>query len=276
MSRYDLKSNKVAFIGAGHMAEALVNGLVKSSVCPANHITVADVRTERTSYFRSAFAVSSADNNQEAVRQADIVVLAVKPQVMNEVLDDIKDALPANALVISIAAGVPAKKIEYRLSGTCRVIRVMPNTPALVGRGVSAICSGSRADEEDLAVAEVLLAAVGLVVRVEERDMDAITAVSGSGPAYVFYLVEAMLAAAARLGLDAQASRSLVYGTLEGAARLLAESEVDAAELRRRVTSKGGTTEAAVALLDSRHVSENLVEAILTAAQRSAELSAGE
>jgi pyrroline-5-carboxylate reductase len=269
----ELKSARVVFLGAGNMAEALVHGLRKTGVCEPAGITVTDVREDRLQYFRAAFGVAATGDNRVAVAAADVVVLAVKPQVMGSVLREIAASLNKQALVISIAAGVPSRRIEEALGGTPAVVRVMPNTPALVGAGASAMAPGRWAGEEHLRWAGALMRAVGLVVPVDESDLDAVTAVSGSGPAYVFYLAEAMLEAARRLNLDEAKAQALVYATVEGAAKLLKESGVGPAALRERVTSPGGTTAAAVEVLNNRSVFDSVVEAIQAAAARAGELA---
>ena len=181
---------KIVFIGAGNMAEALVKGLTGGKT--VDRITVTDTRPERLEYFRNTFGVSGETSNVKAVDNAGTIFLAVKPQVMSDVLAELKGQIPAQAVVISIAAGIRASTIESGLGGQPRVVRVMPNTPALVGAGASAICPGRFATEDDLKRAERMLSAVGTVARVKEEMMDAVTALSGSGPAYVFYLMESM------------------------------------------------------------------------------------
>jgi pyrroline-5-carboxylate reductase len=269
-----LNVGKVAFVGAGNMAAALVGGMVRGALCPPQRIFVSDVQPERIALFEKDLGVRGAPDNSEAVKGAQIVVMAVKPQMMNEVLAGLRAALGSDALVISIAAGIRTERIEKALGEGRRVVRVMPNTPALVRAGAAAICAGRWATESDMAAAEQILGAVGLVVRVREEDMDAVTAVSGSGPAYVFYLIEAMLKAAKELGLEDAAARKLAYATVAGAAQLITETGTDAAELRQKVTSKGGTTAAAVDVLDRAGVGKSLVEAVLAAHRRSRELSA--
>jgi pyrroline-5-carboxylate reductase len=268
----DLKSSRIVFLGAGNMAEALVKGLLKAGLAMPSQIAVTDVREERRRFFSETFAVQGLAGNREAVVTADIVVLAVKPQQMRDVLSAIRGSLQPSALVVSIAAGLRTAAIEAGLGGGC-VVRVMPNTPALVGAGVSALCGGAGCTAADLTLAEELLGAVGAVVRVREEDMDAVTAVSGSGPAYVFYLMEAMLAAASRLGLTDEVARQLVYGTVAGAARLVTETGSPPSELRERVTSKGGTTAAALDVMRQRELAEILIDAMAAAHRRSRELS---
>lgn len=265
---------KLVFIGAGNMAEALIKGLVAEGVLKATQITATDVRPERLSELSIRFGIHTSADNAAAVADADAVILAVKPQQMAEVLAGMKAAMPRSTLVISIAAGKTCATFEAALGEGTHVVRVMPNTPALVGAGASAVCRGCWATEDDLATAAKLLGAVGLVVRTEEAMMDAVTALSGSGPAYVFYLAEAMLEAARRLGLDPDIAKQLTAATIGGAARLMSESPEPPSVLRERVTSKGGTTAAALAVLNDRKVHDAVVEALMAAAARSKELSA--
>lgn len=267
----ELDNRRIAFIGAGNMAEALVKGLLHAGVSAAR-ITVTDVRSARLDYFRTAFGVGALADNVEAARGADMVVLAVKPQQFNEVLPALSPAVD-RALFVSIAAGIPTARIECALGPTARVVRVMPNTPALVGAGISALCAGSRATEEDLSVAEALLRAVGKTVRVEERLMDAVTAVSGSGPAYIFRVMEAMEAAAIAQGLAPDQARALVVATVAGAGQLAACSGRAPSELREQVTSKGGTTEAALRVLDARDLAGAFNDAVAAAVRRARELA---
>ncbi|MCX7010234.1 MAG: pyrroline-5-carboxylate reductase, partial [Kiritimatiellaeota bacterium] len=235
-------SNKLVFLGAGNMAEALVSGLMACNRWARDRVVVSDIAAERRTLFAEKFNVTALNDNAAAVAEASVVVLAVKPQMLAEVLAGIRAALPADALVISIAAGITTTKIENLLGGRMRVVRAMPNTPALVGCGVAAICGGHNAKSTDLDTAENLLSATGEVVRVEETAMDAVTAVSGSGPAYIFYLMEAMLEAARQMGLSGDVARKLVYTTVKGSAELIMQHGLPPEELRARVTSKGGTT----------------------------------
>lgn len=262
----------VCFIGAGNMAEALLRALVKAGMPPAL-LRVTDVRPERLEFFRSELGVAGFPGNADAARGAEVVVLAVKPQMMDPVLQELRGAVDPAALVLSIAAGVPCARIEAGLGGAARVVRSMPNTPALVGAGASAICGGAHATPADLDRAEALLKPAGMVARVSEADMDAVTALSGSGPAYVFLLVERMLTSAADFGLDAEAARRLVIATVSGSAKLLEETGLDPREARRRVTSEKGTTDAAIRMMESRGVPDALCEAFAAARRRAAELS---
>ncbi len=269
-----IMESKVVFIGAGNMAEAIVSGMVTGDFCAPEKIIMTDIRSERLSDLESEYAVStSADNG--VVENAEIVVLAVKPQVMADVLKEIAPILQEETLLISIAAGISCAKIEADLVGDRRVVRVMPNTPALIGKGAAAIAAGTHADEADIEVAEAILQCVGLTVRVEEKDLDAVTALSGSGPAYVFYLLESMLDAAEEFGLEKETARSLALQTVEGAARLMKDTGESAKTLRERVTSKGGTTEAAIHTLNDENVKGAIMKALKAAHDRSVELSNG-
>ena len=267
-----IMESKVVFVGAGNMAEAIVSGMLAGGFCTPEKIVMTDVLPERLADLENEYGVTvSADNG--TVQNAEIVVLAVKPQSLPDVLAEIAPMLRPETLVVSIAAGVSTGAIEAALGTGRRVVRAMPNTPALVGQGASAIAAGSCADEADLEVAEAILQCVGLTVRIGEKDMDAVTALSGSGPAYVFYLLEGMLAAADEAGLDPDTARRLALKTVEGAARLMTDSGETAEALRKKVTSKGGTTEAALRVLDEAGVRETLVRAVLAARDRSVELS---
>ncbi|MCS7049839.1 MAG: pyrroline-5-carboxylate reductase, partial [Verrucomicrobiae bacterium] len=236
----------------------------------AARVIACDVRADRLTTLERELGIRvSADPTS-----ADVVVLAVKPQQMSEALAAWRPKQTGKELVISIAAGIPTSRIERELGGRPRVVRVMPNTPALVGAGASALCRGAYATEDDLACAEFIMRAVGIVVRVDESLMDAVTALSGSGPAYVFHLAEALMAAGEAQGLDAATARELTVQTIWGAARLLRESGRNAAELREQVTSPGGTTAAALAVFRERGLMEIYREAVAAATRRGRELAA--
>jgi pyrroline-5-carboxylate reductase len=268
-----IMESKVVFIGAGNMAEAIVSGMVAAEFCAPEKIIMTDVRPGRLADLAAEYGVGTSTDNR-VIQNAEIVLLAVKPQVMPDVLAELKLALRPETLVISIAAGIRTETLEAGMGGRHRVVRVMPNTPALVGQGASALAAGTYADEADLEVAEAILQCVGITVRVDEDELDAVTALSGSGPAYVFYLLEAMLAAAAEAGLNEETARTLALQTVEGAARLMKDTGEEAAVLRAKVTSKGGTTEAAIRSLDASGVKAAVTKALHAAKERSQELSA--
>ena len=269
----NLQNETIALVGAGNMGEALIRGLLSAKIVKPSQIIVTDVRAERREFFTKAFGVRAVSDNAEAVKAADIIVLAVKPQQMNEALASFKSVAVKSKLLISIAAGITTTRIERELAGKTRVVRAMPNTPALVGAGAAALAKGAHATDEDMTRAEAILGAVGITVRVDEKLLDAVTALSGSGPAYVFHVTEAMITAGVAAGLDEALARSLAIQTVYGAAKLMAEGGEAPAALRRKVTSPGGTTEAALKVMSDRKLVEIFVEAIKAAEKRSRELS---
>jgi pyrroline-5-carboxylate reductase len=269
-----LQNKTIAFIGAGNMGEALIRGLLAGKTVVPTQIIATDVRAERRDFLMKTFGVEAIDDNLQAVKAADIIVLAVKPQQVGEVLSGFKSAMTKRKLVISIAAGVTSARIERELGEGTRVMRVMPNTPALVGAGAAGIAKGAYATDDDLATTELILGAVGISARVEEKFIDAVTALSGSGPAYVFYVTEAMTKAGVAAGLDEALAKKLARQTVYGAAKLLVESGEQPEVLRRKVTSPGGTTEAALKVMAERKLAEIFVEAMQAAEKRSRELSA--
>jgi len=265
----------IAFIGAGNMAEALIRGVLSAKTATPEQITATDVRADRLEQLHRAYGIHTSTDNAKAAAKADIIVLAVKPQQMTAVLKGSGFTVQGSQLVISIAAGVPTGRIERELGGEPRVVRTMPNTPALVGAGAAVLCKGRFATEDDLVTAETILKAVGIVVRVEEKDLDAVTALSGSGPAYIFYMAEAMIAAGVEAGLPADVARRLAVQTVFGAGALLAASGEPTEQLRNKVTSPGGTTEAALKVMRECGFAKIVAEAMQAAARRSRELSGG-
>ncbi|HEX7531202.1 MAG TPA: pyrroline-5-carboxylate reductase [Pyrinomonadaceae bacterium] len=268
-----LQNKTIAFIGAGNMGEALIRGLLSTKTVAPSQITAADARPERCEFFTKHFGIPTTADNATAARYADVVLLAIKPQQMSTVLAGLKSVTASLRLIISIAAGVTTSRIERELGGIARVVRVMPNIPALVGAGAAALAKGSLATDEDVATAEAILGAVGMTVRVDEKLMDAVTALSGSGPAYVFYVTEAMVKAGVAAGLDEGLAKKLAIQTVFGAAKLLIESGEAPESLRRKVTSPGGTTEAALRVMSERKLMEIFTEAVKAAEKKSRELS---
>ncbi|MCL6618756.1 MAG: pyrroline-5-carboxylate reductase [Thermomonas hydrothermalis] len=268
-------SKTIAFIGGGNMARSLIGGLVSRGQPPAT-IRVAEPVAALRDALHADFGVAVFETAAQAVPGAACVVLAVKPQVMHAVCQTLAAQVQADRpLVVSIAAGITTRQLDRWLGGDVAVVRAMPNTPALLGAGVTGLYAATRVDSQGRADAEALLAAVGKTVWLDDEAlMDAVTAVSGSGPAYVFLLAEAMIDAAIAEGLPPDAARTLVLHTLLGAARMLTESGTDAAELRRRVTSPGGTTQAAIETFESGGLRALVHAAIHAARVRGAELSA--
>jgi pyrroline-5-carboxylate reductase len=264
----------IAFIGAGNMAASIIGGLIAGGH-PAAAIRAADPSADSRERLRAIAPVATFEDNAAAVRGADVVILAVKPQVMADACAAIADALAGtDTLVISIAAGIPVASLQGWLGTGVPLVRCMPNTPALLGCGASGLFAAAAVTAEQRAHAETILGAVGTVSWVAEEDMlHAVTAVSGSGPAYFFLFMEAMVAAGERLGLDRTTATRLTHQTCLGAARMAAESGVDLAELRRRVCSPGGTTERAVASLEADGLEALVDRAMAACAERSRELA---
>lgn len=265
------RTPSVAVLGAGVMGGTLVAGL-RDAGWPGDGVAVADHDTAKVATLAEAHGVTAVASNAEGVRGRDVVLLAVKPDVVPAVLAEIAPVLGSGTLVVSVAAGVALRAYEEALPAGTPVVRVMPNTPALIGAGASAIAPGAAAGEEHLALVERMLAATGLVVRVGEKDMDAVTALSGSGPAYVFYLVDALAEAGVLLGLPRDLATRLAVATVEGSAAMVARTGEHPAVLRERVSSPGGTTVAGVATLDAHAVRAGVVAAVRAAAERSREL----
>ena len=268
-----MNTYELGVIGGGNMAEAIVTAAAKGGMLSAGQIVVGEPSVERRRVLAEKLGVACEEHNGSTA-SAPRVLLAVKPQVMSDVLRQIAGDVSADALVISIAAGVSCAKLDAGLGGQGRIVRVMPNTPMLVGAGMSAVCAGPRATEDDVDWVCKLLACGGEAVVVDESQMDAVTAVSGSGPAYFFYLVEAMVAAGVAEGLSEADALALARQTCLGAGKLMADSGDAPAELRRRVTSPGGTTQRAIETMEAQNVQSAIVEAVRSAAARSRELGA--
>ena len=264
---------RIAVLGGGVMGETLAAGLLRY-VVPAPDVVVVEKRPERAQELARTLDVTVASPT-EAVTGSDVVVLVVKPQDTLALLDEVGPTIAPGTLVISIAAGIRTADIEARVGSGVDVVRAMPNTPARVDRGVTGVSGGARCRPEAVDLAVRMLQSVGQVVQVPESLQDAVTAVSGSGPAYVFYLAEAMIEAAVDLGLDLATAQHMVHHTILGAATLLDASGESAATLRRNVTSPNGTTAAAVSVLDQLGVRASVVSAIAAARDRSRELSGG-
>jgi len=267
-----LADRKIGFIGAGNMASALIGGLVKSYLVETDAVVASDIDPERRGRVARDFGITTTADNAEVVDVADVVILAVKPNKVAEVLEEVGGDVTPEQIVISICAGVSTAFIESFLPEGVPVLRVMPNTPAMVGAGMSAVCCGRHACDAHCQIARAILGAVGEVIELDERHLDAVTAVSGSGPAYFYYLMEHMEAAALAEGLPPRVAEKLVKQTALGAAKLAAESTDGPRTLRANVTSPGGTTEAAIYLFKTHNVDQLIVKAVREAAKRSREL----
>lgn len=269
-----METPNISFLGGGNMARSLIGGLVADNFAPQN-IWVADPNSESLGRLHSEFGVHTTVDNCEAARAADIVVLAVKPQVLRQVATEIspviRERLP---LVVSIAAGVREPDIDRWLGGGVAVVRTMPNTPALVKSGATALYANRQVSREQRDLAESILRAVGVTLWVsEERQLDAVTALSGSGPAYFFLFMECLEQAASELGLAAATARLLTLETALGAARMALSSDAGLRELRQRVTSPGGTTEKAIEVFNDGELCALVQRALGAACERSAELA---
>lgn len=264
-------TSKITFIGGGQMAEAVIGGLLSGQVCSGDSIWATDPVSERRDRLKSQFGILVGSANREAVAWADVVVLAVKPQMLSVVLSELGPTL-VHALVISIAAGVTIRTIAEQIAGAMRVIRAMPNVPALVREGMTALALGSAVSEDDSRLARTVFESVGRVVLVEERLMDAVTGLSGSGPAYIFQAIEALADGGVMMGLPRQTAELLAAQTVLGAARLVLESGVHPAQLKDRVASPGGTTIAGLHQLEQRGFRAALMAAVEAATTRSKEL----
>jgi pyrroline-5-carboxylate reductase len=264
----------VAILGAGVMGETLLSGLIRAGR-RVDDLLVGEKRKERARELEERYGVTVV-SNVEAAKQADTLVLVVKPQDMDDLLAEIAPTVRPGQLVVSLAAGITTAFIESRLPDGVAVVRVMPNTPALVDEGMAAISRGSHCDEQHLLEAEDLLASTGKVLRVPEKQQDAVTAISGSGPAYLFFVVEAMIEAGVHLGLPRATASELVVQTVVGSAKLLRETGEHPVVLRERVTSPGGTTAAAIRELEDHKVRAAFLTALEAARDRSRALAEGQ
>ena len=262
-----------AIIGAGVMGETLLSGLVRAGR-RVDQLMVGEKRAERARELEERYGVAVV-SNREAARKADTVALVVKPQDMGDVLEEIAPELRAGQLVVSLAAGITTSFIESRVPEGVAVVRVMPNTPALVDEGMAAISPGSHCDEAHLAEVEQLMASTGKVLRIPEKQMDAVTAISGSGPAYIFFVVESMIEAGVHLGLPRTTATELVVQTLVGSATMLRETGTHPVVLREQVTSPSGTTASALRELEVHRVRAAFLAAMEAARNRSRELAEG-
>jgi pyrroline-5-carboxylate reductase len=269
-----MSTPRIAFIGAGNMAFSIIGGMIKQGVEPSR-IWATNIDQNSLDQLKQDFNVNTTQDNNEAVANADVVVLSVKPQVLKTVVEDLKETLIANnPLIISIAAGIKAETLQSWIGQPQAIVRCMPNTPALLQCGASGLYKTQEVTDAQAQTAEQLMNAVGLTLWVnDEAGIDAVTAVSGSGPAYYFLFMEAMQQAGEALGLDSDTAKQLTLQTALGAARMALESTDSPAELRRKVTSPGGTTEQAINTFQQNNLEAIVKEAMQAAADRSQELS---
>lgn len=266
-----LNNKKIGFIGGGAMAEAIIKGLLTSNMVKADNITVSDVSDARLEYLHSKLGVTAINNNVIAAKQSDVLFIAVKPQIITNVLQLLAPIVAKSTTVISIAAGISTASIEkYFLDAP--VIRVMPNTPLAIGEGMSAIALGKNASKEDGELAMQVFSSSGKAVIVNENLLDGVTGLSGSGPGYAFVIIDALADAGVSVGLSRQTALTLAAQTLLGAAKMVLETGEHPAKLRDAVTSPAGTTIAGIRIMEQRGVRAALIDAVITAAKRSAEM----
>ena len=266
-----MMEKSIGFVGAGNMAEAMIRGLLRGKLFAPGDVIASAPREERRQELADKYGIRMTADNREAAAQS-IVVLSVKPQILAKVLTEIVDAVPVDSLVISIAAGVPVAAIQAKLRESTRVVRAMPNTPALVDAGATAIARGEHAHESDLDDTKRIFDAVGITVVLDESLMDAVTGLSGSGPAYVFLILEALSDAGVKVGLSRRTSQLLAAQTLLGSAKLLLETNEHPGRLKDMVTSPGGTAITGLHTLEHGGVRTTLMNAVEAATRRSREL----
>ena len=274
MNNSRLQQYHIAFVGGGNMAASIIGGLLESGQT-ASCISAADPMPDSLARLRDIGPIEVYEDNAEAVAHADVIIMAVKPQVMAKATESIADAVKKNsALVISIAAGITVEQIQSRLDPGAAIVRCMPNTPALLRSGASGLFANAQCSEQQRDFAQTILSAVGITCWVDtENELDAITALSGSGPAYFFLFMEAMITAGKEQGLEEEVATRLAVQTALGAARMALESDVDLAELRRRVTSPGGTTERAIQSFERDELQHTVARAMQAAAERAVEMA---
>jgi pyrroline-5-carboxylate reductase len=267
-----IKGKRVGFLGAGNMGEALIRGMLQSGLVPAASITASDAQHNRLAHITGQYGIRGVESNVDLVRGSDVIVLAVKPQIMASVLGEVASEVDAHKLLISIAAGVATATIRAQLGGPVRLIRVMPNTPALVLEGVTAIARAEGLAGGDLETAQELFGAVGKAVLIDEESLDAVTGLSGSGPAYVAIVIESLADGGVRMGLDRATAMTLAAQTVLGSAKLILETGMHPGQLKDMVSSPGGTTIAGIAALEEGGLRRTFISAVERATLRSREL----
>lgn len=267
-------TKKIGIIGCGNMGEALFDRLCRI-LEKSTRIMVSEMDAGRRDYIQGKYRIIVEIDNNLVIKNSDVIIIAVKPQNFEELFGEICCGMTKDKLLISIAAGISTQYIEKLAKEDVPVVRVMPNMPAIIGEAVSTITAGKFAKKEHMDITQEIFSTIGEVIEIDERLVDAVTAVSGSGPAYFFYLMESLEEAAKELGLSDKAARALVVKTALGSAKLLDELKESPANLRAKVASKGGTTEAAVKVFDSKNMKTTIKEAVKAACKRSKELSKG-
>lgn len=267
-----LAGRQIAFIGAGNMTEALIAGMLKGHLALPEQLYASDVLEERRAHLQERYKVRVGADNAETARWGQIVILSVEPQILDSVLDEIRSSLRADALVISVAAGYPISRVAAHLTPQTRIVRAMPNSPSSVLEGVSALTLGPGVTQEEAKSARAIFESVGKVVEVEERLMDAVTGLSGSGPAYVYVMIEALADGGVKMGLSRPVAELLAAQTALGAARMVMESGEHPGRLKDRVASPGGTTIAGLHQIEEGRLRATLISAVEAATKRAQEL----
>jgi pyrroline-5-carboxylate reductase len=265
----------IGFLGAGNMAEALIRGLVQGRVVAPTNIVASAPRGERLDELSTTYGIVTTTDNAEVARRAQLLVLSVKPQILERVVHEVSSHVQAGALVVSIAAGIDTATIESHLPSGARVVRAMPNTPALVRAGATAIARGRHATDADVAEARLVFDAVGMSVVLDESQLDAVTGLSGSGPAYIFLILEALADAGVKVGLSRRNAQRLAAQTVMGSAKLLLDTDEHPGKLKDMVTSPGGTAIAGLHTLEQGGLRTTLINAVETATKRARELGRG-
>ncbi len=268
-----MNNKTIGFIGAGKMASAIIKGLLSSKTFDNEHIIAAEVNEIAAQKAKENFKIKVVKNANEAVNNSNIILIATKPFVVPELLETIKNDIRNDQLIISIAAGITFEKLENALGKDKKLVRVMPNTPALVECGMSAICKNSSAKEEDLELVKTIFSKIGKVIKCEEKDMDAVTGVSGSGPAFYYYIIDKIAKAGEKLGLDYKTALTLSAQTALGAAKMLQETGNTPEELITAVTTPGGTTAEGNRVLNESNIEDILFETVRKTAEKSAQMS---
>ncbi len=264
---------KIAFIGAGSMAEAIISGLIQSQIIDKQQIIVTNRNNrQRISYLKEKYQIISMQNKQQLMEQADIILLATKPCDMEQAIASVQPYMRDNHLILSVTAGMSTKRIERWIGLKIPVIRAMPNTSASIGYSATALCIGAYATTEHLQIAEQLFNTIGTTVQVNEAEMHMVTGISGSGPAYIYYLIEAMEQVAVEAGMSSATAKQLIHQTLLGAGKMLNQTNESATELRKKITSPAGTTEAGIQTLEQNHFQQMIKNCIYAARDRSIEL----
>ncbi|NLC76527.1 MAG: pyrroline-5-carboxylate reductase [Clostridia bacterium] len=266
---------QLAIIGGGAIGEALAAGAIKSGLYAPEQVLVSDPLAARRDYLANRYQVQTTTDNFKAVREAAALVMAVKPQVYMDIFKPLASKITGEQLVISVAAGITVKEIEAALTAQVPVVRVMPNTPCLVGKGATVLARGTYALTEHIMIADRLFSALGFTVELPEASLDAVTALSGSGPAYVYLILESLIDAGVRIGLPRELSRQLMLQTMAGSVQMMAETGKHPAELKDMVTSPGGTTAAALEYLEAQGIRGTIIKAVGQAFERARELGQG-